>query len=533
MLVRRAEMLPIECIVRGYLSGSAWKEYQKTATMHGTALPAGLRESDRLPEPVFTPSTKATDGHDENISYEEAADLVGTDTAMKARALSLAAYERGAARAFGRGIVIADTKFELGFIDGELAICDEILTPDSVAFLGRECLGTRHDAAVVRQAAGAGLGREHRLGQGVGAPADPGGGRRSHARPLRGRLRTDHRTFGSPTGTATSHVKFTAVVEITGREGIADPQGQTIERALPALGFEGVEHVRVGKVDPFRPRSSRRDRRTDTGGVAVRPAAGQSRHRTGFDPLRSRPERLVRAFEAGMSRRLAVVVFPGSNCEHDVAAVWTSLGGTAELVWHTSTSLGDADAVVLPGGFAHGDYLRPGAIARFSPVMGAVARFAADGWAGARDLQRLPGADRGGPASRGAMTGTRGCVSCVRRWSAKYRPPTQFSHADTTRSGAAPPDQPLRGQLHLRRDDASASSRTTVSVVLRYRARTRTARCMPSPAITNRERQCRRSDAPPRACERPDARFSRRAIAARVRARCFGSRPPIRGRVRP
>jgi len=134
MLVRRAEMLPIECIVRGYLAGSAWKEYRKSATMHGTVLPAGLRESDRLPEPVFTPSTKATDGHDLNISYEEAADLVGSDTAVKARALSLAAYERGAARAFGRGIVIADTKFELGFIDGELAICDEILTPDSSRF---------------------------------------------------------------------------------------------------------------------------------------------------------------------------------------------------------------------------------------------------------------------------------------------------------------------------------------------------------------------------------------------------------------
>ena len=95
MLVRRAEMLPIECIVRGYLSGSAWKEYQKSATMHGTALPAGLRESDRLPEPVFTPSTKATDGHDLNISYEEAADLVGTETAIKARANCLAAYEQG------------------------------------------------------------------------------------------------------------------------------------------------------------------------------------------------------------------------------------------------------------------------------------------------------------------------------------------------------------------------------------------------------------------------------------------------------
>jgi len=134
MLVRRAEMLPIECIVRGYLSGSAWKEYRTSGTMHGTRLPAGLRESERLPEPVFTPSTKATEGHDVNISYEEAADLIGSEAAGRARELSLAAYGRGAARALERGIVIADTKFELGHIDGELAICDEILTPDSSRF---------------------------------------------------------------------------------------------------------------------------------------------------------------------------------------------------------------------------------------------------------------------------------------------------------------------------------------------------------------------------------------------------------------
>ncbi len=134
MLVRRADMLPIECIVRGYLSGSAWKEYRASGTMHGTPLPAGLSESDRLPEPVFTPSTKATTGHDENISREQAAELVGAKTARAAEELALAAYERGAAWAAERGILIADTKFELGFIDGELAICDEVLTPDSSRF---------------------------------------------------------------------------------------------------------------------------------------------------------------------------------------------------------------------------------------------------------------------------------------------------------------------------------------------------------------------------------------------------------------
>jgi len=134
MLVRRAEMLPIECIVRGYLSGSAWREYTRSKTMHGEPLPGGLVESDRLPAPVFTPSTKAVEGHDENISFERCAEIIGEDLAARAREVSVAAYRLGADRALERGIVIADTKFELGLIDGELAICDEILTPDSSRF---------------------------------------------------------------------------------------------------------------------------------------------------------------------------------------------------------------------------------------------------------------------------------------------------------------------------------------------------------------------------------------------------------------
>jgi phosphoribosylaminoimidazole-succinocarboxamide synthase len=134
MVVRRAEMLPIECIVRGYLSGSAWAEYKRTQTMHGTPLPAGLRQSERLPAPVFTPSTKAETGHDENISFEAAAGLAGGELAAEARRISLAAYEKAAALAAERGIIIADTKFELGIIDGALSICDEVLTPDSSRF---------------------------------------------------------------------------------------------------------------------------------------------------------------------------------------------------------------------------------------------------------------------------------------------------------------------------------------------------------------------------------------------------------------
>ncbi len=135
MLVKRARMLPIECIVRGYISGSAWKEYQRSGTVHGQPMPAGLQQSDRLPEPLFTPSTKADIGlHDENISVEQAVVIVGKRTADEAAAISLAAYRRAVDDAAQHGIVIADTKFELGWIDGKLSICDEVLTPDSSRF---------------------------------------------------------------------------------------------------------------------------------------------------------------------------------------------------------------------------------------------------------------------------------------------------------------------------------------------------------------------------------------------------------------
>ena len=134
MLCRRAEMLPIECIVRGYITGSAWKEYRTSGTMHGGPMPAGLLEADRLSEPVFTPSTKADEGHDVNISYEEAVDLVGSEVAALAREASLACYQQGAEWAAERGILIADTKFEFGMVDGRLVLADEVLTPDSSRF---------------------------------------------------------------------------------------------------------------------------------------------------------------------------------------------------------------------------------------------------------------------------------------------------------------------------------------------------------------------------------------------------------------
>ncbi len=134
LLVRRAEMLPIECIVRGYLTGSAWAEYRTSGTVHGTPQPVGLTESERFPRPIFTPSTKAEEGHDVNIGFEEAVALVGIDLAEEARRISLAAYEAAARHAAKRGVIIADTKFELGLVDGGLVLADELLTPDSSRF---------------------------------------------------------------------------------------------------------------------------------------------------------------------------------------------------------------------------------------------------------------------------------------------------------------------------------------------------------------------------------------------------------------
>ena len=134
MLVRRTEPVPIECVVRGYLSGSGWKDYQKTGSVCGIALPAGLRESDPLPEPIFTPSTKATTGHDENISFDETVARIGRLLAEKLRDTSLAIYKSAAEFASARGIIIADTKFEFGLVGGELIWIDEALTPDSSRF---------------------------------------------------------------------------------------------------------------------------------------------------------------------------------------------------------------------------------------------------------------------------------------------------------------------------------------------------------------------------------------------------------------
>jgi phosphoribosylaminoimidazole-succinocarboxamide synthase len=134
MLVQRAEMFPVECVVRGYISGSAWKEYKATGKVSGIELPPGMKESGAFPEPIFTPATKATSGHDENISFDQMCDIVGVETASHLRDLTLRVYKKAAAYARNRGIIIADTKFEFGRTAKGITLADEVLTPDSSRF---------------------------------------------------------------------------------------------------------------------------------------------------------------------------------------------------------------------------------------------------------------------------------------------------------------------------------------------------------------------------------------------------------------
>lgn len=131
MLVKRAEMFPVECVVRGYISGSGWKDYRQTGSICGINLPAGLRESDKLPEPIFTPAAKNNVGHDENISFQKMVDTIGQKAAEDLRALTIKIYEKASKHAASKGLILADTKFEFGLIDGEITLADEVLTPDS------------------------------------------------------------------------------------------------------------------------------------------------------------------------------------------------------------------------------------------------------------------------------------------------------------------------------------------------------------------------------------------------------------------
>ncbi len=134
MIVKKAQPLPVECVVRGYIAGSGWKEYQASRSICGIPLPDGLQQAQELPETIFTPSTKAESGHDQNISFEQCRRLIGDELAEKVRSLAIRIYEEGRTTAAGRGIIVADTKFEFGMLDGELILIDECLTPDSSRF---------------------------------------------------------------------------------------------------------------------------------------------------------------------------------------------------------------------------------------------------------------------------------------------------------------------------------------------------------------------------------------------------------------
>ncbi len=189
MLVRKTEPFPIECVARGYLSGSGWKEYQQSGSVCGIRLPESLRESDRLPEPIFTPATKATTGHDVNISEEEAGRIVGRETIEKLRDMTLRLYSRGAAHAEHRGIIVADTKFEFGRIldgpnAGEILLIDEGAHPGLVALLAARYLRARRSPAKLRQTVRSRLSRVHSVEQTAAGAFTPGGCHRQDAREI-------------------------------------------------------------------------------------------------------------------------------------------------------------------------------------------------------------------------------------------------------------------------------------------------------------------------------------------------------------
>ena len=253
--VQRLNMLPVECVVRGYITGSGWKDYQRTGTVSGLELPEGLRESDKLPEPLYTPSTKADVGHDEAIDFEQTVELIGDRAlAERVRDVSLAVYDAIADHARERGVILADTKFEFGLdANGELVLGDEVCTPDSSRFWPADEYEPgkgqpSFDKQYVRDwAAGTGWDKT------PPAPAIPD----DVVAATRERYVTAYeRLAGEPfsawlRATATGaprQCQVRARVLIRPKAGILDPQGQTVERALPALGFEGVSNVHVGRL---------------------------------------------------------------------------------------------------------------------------------------------------------------------------------------------------------------------------------------------------------------------------------------------
>ena len=249
MVVRKLTMLSVECVVRGYITGSGWKDYQATGKVSGHTLPEGLQESDRLPEPLFTPSTKAEVGHDEAIDFEGAVALIGDRAlAERVRDVSVALYEFAAEHARANGIILADTKFELGLdADGELTIGDEMCTPDSSRFWPADQYEPGRgqpsfDKQYVRDwASSTGWDRN------PPAPPIPDD---VVTRTREKYVEAYERITGEPFSAWVDRTRalMRARVLVKPKAGILDPQGQAVERALPALGFTGVRNVHVGRL---------------------------------------------------------------------------------------------------------------------------------------------------------------------------------------------------------------------------------------------------------------------------------------------
>ena len=276
---RRLEMLPIECVVRGYLSGSGWKDYLATGAVCGHTLPAGLEESAKLPEPIFTPATKAQTGHDENIDRAAAVELVGEERFDEVERLTLELYRFVSEHAAARGIILADTKLEFGVDDeGRLVLGDEAFTPDSSRFWPADEYAPGGAAAVVRQAVRARLLRDARLGQDrIPARSCP----TTSSSGTRGRY---VEAFERLTGIGVRRVRratrgrarMKATVLVRPKPGILDPQGQAVESSLRHLGFT-VDEVRVGRVVDLEVEAERRRRGARPGRAHVRAAARERR----------------------------------------------------------------------------------------------------------------------------------------------------------------------------------------------------------------------------------------------------------------
>ena len=249
MECRRLEMLPIECVVRGYLAGSGWKDYRASGEVCGHRLPEGLQESDKLPEPIFTPATKAQEGHDENITREQAAELVGEERLREVEEASLRLYKTAADHALSAGIIIADTKFEMGFdSDGNLVLGDEALTPDSSRFWP----GETYEPGRAQHSFDKQFVRDYceTTGWDKTEPA-AGAARRRRVRDAqevpRGLRAADHDPVPGLPRRPDSGVGLKATVLVRPKPGILDPQGEAVGSALGHLGFE-VSDARVGKV---------------------------------------------------------------------------------------------------------------------------------------------------------------------------------------------------------------------------------------------------------------------------------------------